>query len=221
VTRLSGSARRPPSLEASLEPVSLLLDDEQRLEDGCIGNDVAPPVLTDLEVLGCRFEDTRFTGSTLERPRISDAVFTRCDLSGTTFRAARLERVLFEGCRMGGVGLAQAELTDVRFAESKLTEANLRMARLVRVHFEDCDLRTADLYDTTLDQTRFLACDLRGLDLWKASISDIWLHGSRVDELHNAEALRGARIDPSQIVPLALAMFDSLGISVDDEPPAP
>ncbi len=49
------------------------------------------------------------------------------------------------------------------------------------------------------------------------------LHGSDLTDLVGGAALRGVTIDSAQIVPLALAMFDALGIIVSaigsDRPP--
>jgi hypothetical protein len=45
------------------------------------------------------------------------------------------------------------------------------------------------------------------------------LHGSVVDRMKGAEALRGCTIGSDQLVPLALPILAARGITVDDDPP--
>jgi hypothetical protein len=44
------------------------------------------------------------------------------------------------------------------------------------------------------------------------------LHGSTLEAIAGAESLHAVTIGSDQVIPLALALFGTLGIRVDDEP---
>lgn len=68
-----------------------------------------------------------------------------------------------------------------------------------------------------LSVTRVVRCDLTRADFTKAALPGVHLDGSTLADVQGGEALRGVVITSDQVVPLALAIFSSLGIRIDDE----
>ena len=91
------------------------------------------------------------------------------------------------------------------------------MAAGERVAFEDCSLRAADLYAAKLAGTAFERCDLTALACSQADLAGARLQGSTLADIEGAAALKGVSIASDQIVALALLLFGSLGITIDDE----
>ena len=118
---------------------------------------------------------------------------------------------------MSGAQLIMSRLRHVRFVECKLDLAALRMITGEHVTAERCVLTGADLYAMSASPLVLHDCDLTGADVSQLSSADVRLQGSRLDGLIGAASLRAAAIDSAQILPLAMAMFDSLGIRIEDE----
>jgi uncharacterized protein YjbI with pentapeptide repeats len=207
-----------PRLPAALSQVGdLVLDSDGRWEASSIAADFAGQAASDLDVVGCRLSGSTFIGAEIVRARVSDTVFEQCDLSATMLPEAVLTRVEFDDCRLSGADLSRARLHDVRFHECQLVDLNLRMASGDRVRFERCDLAGADLYAAELPGVCIFDSNLTAAELSKASLTGSRLHGSTVDTLKGAAALRGVTINSTQIVPVALQLLTVFAIDVDDE----
>ena len=132
-----------------------------------------------------------------------DVVFDDCELSGALLLDGRLTRVQFNRCRMSGswrrVGRRRR-----RFLDCKLDGANFRMSswerRLAALRAPDADLGAC-----VVAHVRLFGCNLSGADVAKVRLDDVALHGSNLDGLRGADALRGAVIGSDQVVPLAVA----------------
>jgi uncharacterized protein YjbI with pentapeptide repeats len=187
-----------------------------------VGGELRSGRVADLEIVGSRVAGAILTGVEFERLRATDTVFQGCDLSGTTAVEAVLVRVEFVDCRMLAFDAAQVSLRDVSFGECRLDEANFRMSVGERVQFNRSMLRGADFYRARLPGLRLFDCDLTGVELSRADLRGGRLHGSRLEGLRGADSARGAVIDSSQLLPMALQVLGSLSIAVDDErEPAP
>ena len=212
-----------PRLPSVLEPNDEPLDDDsawvevERTAD-VVGADGAAPDVVDVEITASLLRGCSLSGARIERLRMTDVVLDGCDLSGADLYEADLTRVAFESCRLSGATLAKARLTDVTFTGCKAEGLNLRMVTGARVTFDDTVLRDADLLSAAITDGRFLGCDLHDADVTKAKLGGVRLHRSQLDGLKGAEHLRGAVIDATQLVPLAVRVFAALGITVEDEP---
>jgi uncharacterized protein YjbI with pentapeptide repeats len=182
-----------------------------------ITGDFADQVGDRLEITGCELTDARLTACLMERARITDCVFRGCDLSGTILSAASLVRVEFVGCRLLGVTIPDGSFHDVKFSDCRMRMGNLRMAQGARVLFDHCDLGEADFYAARLESLSVFDCNLADVDFSQAKLPGARLHGSSLDGIKGASSLRGVVIDSSQVLPMALQMFGSMGVSVDDE----
>ena len=144
--------------------------------------------------------DVRIEASDLSGSDFDESSFTR---SGTVFTRCSFRDVLFSGCR--------------------LNQANFAMSEASTVTFEDSDLRESDFYAAGLSGARFFDCNLSGAQFSKATTTGVRFHGSTLTELKGGQALAGAVIESSQVLPVALAVLSDLGISIDEErdPPVP
>lgn len=215
-SRGGSAAPAGPRLPNALEEVTLDLADPTDLRDARITELTGEGDLDDVELVGCTLEGVRLTAMSARRLRLIDVVLRDCELSGLDLTEARLLRVRVVGCRAEMLEAGMVHASDVVVVDSKLTSAGLRMARLERVRLEGSDLRGVELLEATLESVVIEGCDLTGADLRGARMSDVALKGSDLDGVLGAEALAGATIDPSQVIPVALALFSSLGIRLAD-----
>ena len=208
---------RPPRLAGDLPAVPVELADDEVWEGQQVSGSFAGVTAGHVDIDGCRLNAVMFTGADIDRLRLVDTVLEDCELSGAAFSRLSVTRVVFRGCRLSGVILSGAELTDVRFEGCKLDGANLRMTSWQRTVFDGCVMTGSDFREAQLATTRFERCDLTRADFTKAALPGVHLAGSTLADVQGGEALRGVVITSDQVVPLALAIFSSLGISIDDE----
>jgi uncharacterized protein YjbI with pentapeptide repeats len=117
---------------------------------------------------------------------------------------------------MSGAIAPDVKGTDVTISDGKLDGIWWRMLTLQRAEITDTDLESADLYGAVLRDVRLLRCRLDGAELSAATLERVSLHGSTFDGLRGGAALRGITIDTTQIVPVAVHVFPTIGITVED-----
>jgi uncharacterized protein YjbI with pentapeptide repeats len=174
-------------------------------------------------VADLRIQESRWVGGDLAGVRFTgfecrDVEFVHCDLSGAKLEEAVLTRVVFTDCRLTGTAFDGAQLTDVRISDSTADLAGLRMTKARFLLVENTSLRGADFYEFDGEHCGLLGCDLAEASFDTARLRETDLHGSTVDDVRGALSLRGTRISPDQIVPLAGGLLDALGIQVTDRP---
>jgi hypothetical protein len=223
------SKRRQGPIAATAEPrlpegLSPLRD--PRVEDQTEWTDVevtgevqVPPEVLDVEVASSRLAGLRLTGCRFVRLRLVDVVLEDCDLAAATIAEASLVRVEFRRCRMSWLVGAGLRAKDVRISDAKMDEANLRRSQWERLTVEGSDLRGGDFYDAQLPAARLLGCDLMGAEFGKANLTGALLHGSGLEGVRGADALRGVVIGSDQMLPLTTSLLVALGIVVDDDHP--
>jgi uncharacterized protein YjbI with pentapeptide repeats len=217
--REPGAVLAPQVSDEEVEPwKERALDHEFGIEDASITGTEA---LEGLDAAGGRIARSRLTaiglaGSRLRSLTLTDVEAVEVDTSNADLTGARLERVLFTGGRMTGVQLAESDLRDVVFRGCKLDLANLRFARLERVTFEDCVLDEADLGGATVADCRFAGCRIRRVAFDHARLLRADFRGSELVPSGDALALRGAIVDPVQLIDLARPLAESAGIIVED-----
>jgi uncharacterized protein YjbI with pentapeptide repeats len=183
------------------------------------GADVrAPEHVTGLTVQESRWVGGSLTGTRFTGLQCRDTEFVHCDLSGAVLDSAVLTRVTFTDCRLTGTVLDGAHLADVRISGCTADLMSLRMARARYLLVENTGLHGADLYEFDGEHCAFLGCDLGEASFEAARLAETDLHGSTVDDVRGALSLRGARVSPDQIVPLAATLLDALGIQVTTQP---
>jgi uncharacterized protein YjbI with pentapeptide repeats len=157
-------------------------------------------------------------GIDVERFRARDSVLVDCDLAGALLEDVNLNVVTLERCRLTGAVLAGARLRKVRFVDCVLDDVNLRGVIGEDVVFEGCSLRSADLAAARMPGARLLRCDLTGIEVSNVDLQGASLHGSTLADVRGATSLRGVRIDPTQLLPLALPVLAAQGVTVTDDP---
>lgn len=177
-----------------------------------------PDTVPDLEVRECRFRGVDLSGRVFTGLHCRDTAFVACDLSAAVLDGAVLNRVTFTGCRLSGTVLSGARLRDVRITDCGADLLSLRMTRASYLWVEDSTVRGADLHEFAGEDCAFLRCDLTGANLERAHLGGTALHGSVLDDVRGALALRGVRIGPDRQVTLGAALLDVLGVQVTASP---
>lgn len=194
-----------------------MLEDDAELD----GEDLDGVDLTGAEADGvhltrCTFRSVLLTGTRLGRVRMRGVRFESCDLSGALLDEAVLTDVAFDRCRMTGFVLS-GRVADLRVTGCKLDDAVLRGITGSGVVVEDTTLLEADLQRVALTGgSRFDRCDLRGADVARSRVRGVRLTGCRLDGLRGASGLAGAVVDPTELVPLGMALLAEHGIVVED-----
>jgi uncharacterized protein YjbI with pentapeptide repeats len=212
--------RTAPRLAKVTMPANGYLADEDELTEATLSGEIVADDGIELVTLtGCRLEGVMLTGRRLRRWRLIDCLIVDSDLSGAVFDECSMTRVEVRDCRLSGFQGASARYADVGFVGCRMDGANFRMTRWERSGFERCDLSDADFGNSQLQGIQLLGCDLTGVDLSKCDLTGASLRGSTLERLRGAESLRGVTISSEQIVPVGLAVFGALKITIDDGDP--
>ncbi|MDQ1456909.1 MAG: hypothetical protein QOH28_2529 [Actinomycetota bacterium] len=171
----------------------------------------------DREAHGLRVVDARHAGEVFERARLVDVDLVRCDLSGCDFSESVWQRVTLVDCRASAIELPQAHLRHVTFEACKLDDANFRLAKFEHVRFDGSALFGAELIGARLDDLTFDGSDLAGADFSNARCSAVDLRGARLDGLRGMASLAGATIGVDQLLGLAPALAQALGLHVSSD----
>lgn len=207
----------PPEAPPSWAPAPAVLDSGATWDGVLAGPEVeVPEHVADVTLQECRWEGADLSGRNLTGLRCRDTAFVHCDLSGAVLDDAGLTRVSFTDCRLTGIVLAGASLTDVHVVDCRADLADLRMARAAHLLVEGTGLQGADLYRFAAADCAFLGCDLTGASVVDAELAGTALHGSALDGVRGAFALRGTRISADQQIPLGVALLAALDIQVTE-----
>lgn len=176
-------------------------------------------------------------GGSARGARFLESAVTDCVFTGTDLRRARFNDVWASGSRLTGVCLAETDWLDssligcslagaeafgsvlrrLVFRRCKLDSVNLRSAVLHEVVFEDCVLRDVDFGEARLDGVAFPGSRLERARLGRTTLKKADLRGAiTIDLADGYESLSGAVIDTGQLLDLAPALAQALGITVKD-----
>ena len=181
---------------------------------GDIGGD---PDVEYVEVARARLAGLRLTGRRIDHLRMVDVLVEDCELSAVTIPAAHLTRVEFRRCRLSGLSAPNLKARHVRFTDCRADGTSFRMSSWEVAELSSVDLRDADFHASGLAGVRLLDCDLTRADVSKASLAGAALHGSKLEGLRGADALRGAVIAGDQVMALTVPLLLAMGIVVDDD----
>ena len=187
------------------------------------------------------YDQLRFAGADLVSADAGQARFLDCVLDGADLTEGRFEGSRWTECRFERVRGVGTQLVDASLLDSHLTEPrlgavaaygsswrrvtvqggkidflNLRGATLREVTFEDCVLVEPDFADATLTQVSFDGCTLTMPQWSQATLKQVDLSGARLVAPLGLTSLRGAIIGRAQLIELADAFADQLGIRVRD-----
>lgn len=173
-------------------------------------------------------------GTSAEHASFSKTLFTGVTLAGGTWAHATLEDVGFQEPRFlrpdlsrsrwrgvevrggiaSGVQWHDADIRRAVFREVKLDLVNFRAATLVDVVFRDCLIRETDFAGAAMTRVSFPGCVFERVDFHAVKLADVDLRGARLHFARGLGSLRGAVIDPVQLIDLAPALAGHLGLSV-------
>ena len=212
-----GPARRTPRLDdEELATLSVLRDDDELFAVSLRG-DFTAAEFSDLEVRESRIDGAALTSSRLRRATFVDCVVVDSELSGAVLEDCHFERVEFRHCRVSGVQAAGCRFTDVALFDCKADGGNFRMTVWERGELRDSNLVDSDFYGTRMPGSHIHGCDLSNSDFSKCDLAGSHLQDSRLDGLRGGDSLRGVTIGTDQLIPVAVAIFAAIGISVDDD----
>ena len=189
--------------------------------DGDYDGEVFTGDLSGQEAGNARFLECPFDGcdlSELRAPRARFADTTLYAVHGAGVDLAEIEWLdcAVSGARLGAVQLYGAELRRVRFEGGKIEFLNLRGATLREVQFVDCLLTEPDFGAATLEKVGFEGCRLVSPDFSQATMKDVDLSAADLVAPRGLTSLAGATISRLQLLDLAPALADQLGIRVAD-----
>jgi uncharacterized protein YjbI with pentapeptide repeats len=164
----------------------------------------------------CAFTDVTLDDVKLRKSRLSD-VWLRdvrllsADLAGSSWLDAA-----FVGCSGAGIQAYDGGFQRVTFADCKLDSWNFRGATLTDVTFDHCLLRDTDFGGATLKRVTFAGCTLTRADFSRATLTKADLRGAELDITAGYESLRGAIMTTAQLISLAPALAQQIGITIKD-----
>lgn len=179
-----------------------------------VTGDLSGVRLEGLAVLESLVDDAVLDGAMLAHSRWSGSRWERVSAVGADGASSQWSDVEVADARLSALRLPDARLDRVLLQRCRLDGAVLRGAELGDVVLDGCDLRGADLTGARLRRTSFAGCDLTGADLAGARCEDVDLRGAVLDDLRGADGLRGCAVDPVQLVSLAPALAQHLGLRV-------
>lgn len=213
-----GATQTPELLADELEPIDLGgLAARFELEDVRVSSASFPNLDAGSGRLARgRLVDVDLGESKLRGVELVDVIAQRLDAANGDWGGAQLRRSLFSDARLTGLGLAEARIEHVRFKLCKLDYANFRHSEVEHVSFEDCVLTGADFQGAKIKETVFSGCQLLEADFTKAKLSRVDMRGSGLALAGSVLGLRGAIIDPLQLMELSRNLAQELGITVED-----
>jgi uncharacterized protein YjbI with pentapeptide repeats len=149
-----------------------------------------------------------------ERPELVNVVLERCDVAGFLGRNGRAERVAIVGSRLRGVTWVNGMVQDVLLDGVTGEELSLRFSTLRRVTLRDCVLPGLDLTEATLDEVRLERCSLPNVQFKGAKLKSLRIEGCDLSGATGAAALAGASIHPDDLLTLAPALAEAIGMKV-------
>lgn len=106
---------------------------------------------------------------------LSNANFSKANLSEANFTRARLNKADFSGASLTRAELSEANLSAALLSEVDFSEANLR-----RAYLNGSDLHDVNFHKANLRSAHLALVDLRGAILSKADLSSAFLRGANL-----------------------------------------
>lgn len=216
--RLIGATQAPEFVPDELKSVEVDgLDARFELEDVRVCS--ASLVKVDAgsgRVRRAHLKDVDLGESKLRAVEFLDVVAERIDAANGDWGGAQLRRTRFTDARLTGLSFAEARIEEVSFKACRLDYANFRHSEIERVSFEDCVLTGADFQGASIKATVFSRCQVLEADFSKADLALVDLRGSELRFAGSVLGLRGAIIDPLQLMELSRTLAQELGITIED-----
>jgi len=178
--------------------------------------ELTEPAAPSARFLECAFSRVAMAGGKLQRCSLRDVWMRDVRLTGTTMAESSWLDVTVLASPLAGVQVYGAELRRVAFSGCKLDSVNFRGARLASVTFDRCVLRDVDFTDAELTGCSFGGSQLTRTDFTRARLEGTDLRGAELGIIIDAQSLHGAIISSGQLVVIAPALAESIGVTVSD-----
>jgi len=162
----------------------------------------------------CRFDRTDFSAGTWRSGTFRDCHFGSVNLAGVVAERSSMFRSAVAHARATGLQWTDGVLKDVTFTECRLDLAGFRFSRLEHVVFDGCRMAGIDLTNCDLSKARFVNCDLTGAKLHHAKAEGAVFEKCELDDITGVDALNGATIEATDLIPLTFTLARALGITI-------
>lgn len=166
----------------------------------------------------CRFSSGRWSASRWRRCVLGDSAIDDSDLGNIAMTDCGWQRVAATRSRLTGIDLSGCTVQNTRLTGCAVDLSNWRFAKLRRVVFDGCRLAGADLASAALTDVRFVDCDLTGADFREVTLERVRFEACVLEGIGGVTSLRGATIDPLDLVALGHQLASALGIMIDERP---
>jgi uncharacterized protein YjbI with pentapeptide repeats len=164
----------------------------------------------------CAFSDVTLDDVALRKSRLSDVWLRDVRLLSADLAGSSWLDGWFIGCSGAGIQAFDASFQRVVFADGKLDSWNFRGATLTDVTFDHCLLRDTDFGGAKLKRVTFAGCTLTRADFSRAVLEKVDMRGAELDITAGYESLRGAIMTTGQLISLAPALAQQIGITIKD-----
>ena len=198
---------------ADLQPAGTdVLHPEARLDGLEIRGDASGGDATGARLVECRLvdvvaDDARWASLRLVGCQVDGLRASEVGLSACVWR-----EVAIEGGRVGALVAPGARLTRVRLRGVRVDYLNLRGAELVDVRLEDCEVGGLDLLGARVTRLDLPGSRVGAVTVREAALRDVDLSEGRLGPVDGVRNLSGATVSHGQLLDLAPALADSLGI---------
>jgi uncharacterized protein YjbI with pentapeptide repeats len=214
--RQPGAPKLPASLTLAKIPDDDLKDDGVYLSLEYVDIELSGRDVVSIEIDQCRYKNTNFGQTKLDRALISDSVFQSCDLANLQARDCSLVRVAVTGSRMTGLQWAEGGVRDTTFENCRMDMASFRFDNFKSVVFTDCKLTQADFQDADLRGARFERCDLTAAQFSKAQMEGTRFADCNLAGVGGVTSLRGSIVSSRDALALTYTLASALGITIED-----
>ncbi|MBG0828267.1 pentapeptide repeat-containing protein [Planomonospora sp. ID67723] len=208
--------RLPASLTAAVLPDRDLEDDGIYRALDFKGVDLSFRRTEAADFEGCRFSDTRLSGTELHRAGFIDGELERCDLSNMVARTSTLHRVRISASRLTGMTWSGCALRDVVFDGCRADLTRFRFSTFKNAVFRDCTMPEADFQNADLRGVRFERCDLTGAQFSNARMEGARFADCTLLKINGVTGFRGAVIGSRDAQGLVYSLAGAMGIVIGD-----
>lgn len=179
--------------------------------------ELSEPQAASARFLECAFRRVSMAGGRLQRATLRDVWMRDVRLTGTSIAESNWLDVTVLASSLAGAQLFGATMRRVVFSGCKLDSVNFRGARLDEVRFDKCVLRDVDFADAQLTGCAFGGSDLTRTDFSRVRMDRTDLRDAQLGIIIDSQSLRGAIISSGQLVALAPALAETMGLVVSDD----